>query len=119
MSETILTVSQIAHIAHEANRVYQEIIGDTVSPPWDECDEDLQLSVMKGVEASLAGLTPEQLHASWCDMKIDQGWIYGETKDPVAKTHPCLVSYEDLPIDDRRKDYLFQGVVLSLTDGLD
>jgi hypothetical protein len=46
---------------------------------------------------------------------MNEGWVYGETKDPVAKTHPCLVAYNDLPIEQQVKDHLFRAVVKALT----
>jgi len=36
-------------------------------------------------------------------------------KDAVAKTHPCLVDYDDLPPAQQAKDALFAAVVLALS----
>jgi len=52
--------------------------------------------------------------------KRDDGWVYGEVKDPERKTHPCMVPYDDLPIEQRAKDTLFGATVrgvLGLLDG--
>lgn len=114
-----LTIVDIAEVCHEANRALQRVLGEEPSPPWAEYPEHLRESAVRGVGAALAGQTPEQLHESWALDKISAGYSYGPVKDDVEKTHPCLVSYEDLPLEQRRKDYLFQGVVLSLTDDLD
>jgi hypothetical protein len=66
-----------------------------------------------GVEMHLANpnATPEDSHKSWMDQKLKEGWVFGEAKDGNAKTHPCLVPYEQLPPEQRAKDYLFRGVV--------
>jgi hypothetical protein len=39
------------------------------------------------------------------------GWIYGPVKDPEKKEHPCIVPYDQLPIEQRTKDYLFKAIV--------
>jgi uncharacterized protein YodC (DUF2158 family) len=46
--------------------------------------------------------------------KIAEGWVYGETKDSEKKTHPCLVSYDELPEFQKKKDALFCAIVDSL-----
>jgi hypothetical protein len=43
--------------------------------------------------------------------KIAEGWVYGAVKDPEAKTHPCIMPFDDLPPEQRAKDYIFRGVV--------
>jgi hypothetical protein len=58
--------------------------------------------------------TPEASHESWMAEKVAAGWVYGPTKDPVAKTHPCIVAYSELPPEQRAKDHLFGAIVRSL-----
>lgn len=43
------------------------------------------------------------VHEVWAASRIAQGWTYGEKRDDVKKTHPCLVPYEELP--EVEKDY--------------
>ena len=104
-------IEAIARNCHEGNRVLQEYNGEDVNPPWDECDPELRESACIGVEHAIMGSTPEQLHASWCETKRAQGWVYGPVKDPAAKTHPCLVDYPLLPEEQRVKDRLFAALV--------
>ena len=56
-------------------------------------------------------VTPEQSHVSWMREKTDNGWVYGEVKDPENKTHPCIVDYDKLPQEQRVKDHLFKAIV--------
>lgn len=42
--------------------------------------------------------------AAWVSYKAADGWRYGPFKDPVAKTHPCMVPYDKLPPEQRVKD---------------
>jgi hypothetical protein len=46
--------------------------------------------------------------------KVDNGWVFGEVKDAEAKTHPCIVPFEQLPVEQQAKDYLFKGIVHAL-----
>ena len=33
---------------------------------------------------------------------MDEGWTYGEKRDDIHKKHPCLVSYDELPEEEKR-----------------
>ncbi len=112
-----MNIEQIARIAHETNRAYCESIGDTSQPPWDAAPEWQRSSAVNGVAFHLAahakGETPaaSASHDSWLAEKRDAGWTYGPVKNAEAKTHPCFVPYDELPIEQRIKDYLFGAVV--------
>ncbi|MVN88625.1 hypothetical protein GO986_17965 [Deinococcus sp. HMF7620] len=101
----------LAALAHEANRHYCASIGDTSQVPWDAAPDWQKDSAVKGIEGALAGNTPAQQHESWMAEKVATGWVYGDAKDPDAKTHPCLVPYDQLPDDQKRKDHLYSAVV--------
>lgn len=112
----ILSIESIAQIAHEANRAYCAIIGDLTQLSWDDAPNWQKDSCIAGVEAILLdpSLTPEESHKSWFNHKLKDGWSWGPVKDPEKKEHPCMVSYDKLPPEQRIKDYLFQAVVRSL-----
>jgi hypothetical protein len=106
---------QIARVTHEANRALQIIQGDPApSPPWDEAPEWQRASAIDGVNNALAGATPQESHEGWLRFKEDDGWTYGEVKDEAAKTHPCLLPYDQLPADQKIKDDLFLAIVGAL-----
>lgn len=70
---------------------------------------------MNGVEFHIKNkTTPEDSHKNWMEHKLKDGWKYGEVKDEVLKTHPCLVPYNELPENQKVKDYLFKAVVDSI-----
>lgn len=46
----------------------------------------------------------ENVHDNWALGRIDQGWTYGENRDDVLKTHPCLVPYSDLTEEEKYFD---------------
>lgn len=47
--------------------------------------------------------------------KLNDGWVHGDVKDAVARCHPCVTAYENLPQEQRSKDYLFKAVVTALS----
>jgi hypothetical protein len=107
----------IARVCHEANRALQIIQNDpNVSPSFDDAPEWQRASGIDGIAKAIAGATPKELHESWCKFKLDDGWEWGAVKDEVAKTHPCLVEYEELPEDQKLKDYLYSAIVTTLKD---
>lgn len=112
-----MTVDQIARVCHEANKGYCESIADNSQKSWDEAEQWQRDSAIKGVEFKLSNpnAAPSAQHDAWYNDKAKDGWVYGDVKDADKKTHPCMVSYEKLPIEQRRKDYLFQAVVNALT----
>lgn len=107
----------IAAVAHEANRAYCQQIGDYSQVMWGSAPGWQRQSVIEGVKGIIEGriTRPEQSHESWMAQKVADGWIRGNDKDPVAKTHPCLVPFHQLPIHQQLKDHLFFGVVKALT----
>lgn len=101
--------------AHMANRAYCIGIGDMSQPTWDDAPEWQRKSAIEGVHKALNGATPEQLHESWSQSKLNDGWRYGERKDPELKTHPCLVPYSELPQAQRLKDSIYSETVKAIT----
>lgn len=113
----MLEIHEIAKVCHEANRAYCQTIGDNSQLPWEECPDWQRQSAINGVEfhKNNPNSMPEDSHNNWMREKIADGWVYGEVKDPQAKTHPCIVEYDQLPIEQRRKDSLFIAIVRSLS----
>ena len=107
-----------AMMAHETNRAYCALLGDDNHTPWEDAPEWQQESILAGVSAinENPALTPEQSHSAWLARKESEGWVYGEEKDAVLKTHPCVLPYADLPTTQRLKDTLFGSVVRSIID---
>lgn len=108
----------IARLCHEANKAYCESQGDTSQAAWEEAPEWQRVSARNGVAAHLSSdMSPADSHASWMTEKLADGWTYGEVKDPVAKTHPCMVPYSDLPKAQQAKDFIFRGIVNTFKKG--
>lgn len=106
---------RIARVAHEVNRAYCAATGDDTQQAWDEAPGWQKDSAREGVAAhKKVELTPKESHEAWCTHKLDEGWSWGMVKNPDAKKHPCLVSYESLPLTQRVKDYLFGAIVKTM-----
>lgn len=43
-------------------------------------------------------------HDVWAYQRLADGWIWGEERNDAAKTHPCLVDYDDLPYSEKVYD---------------
>lgn len=111
-------IAQMACLAHEANRLLCEAQGDSSQVPYSMAPAWQRDSAVQGVRTALAGASPQQQHESWCADKTAQGWVYGQVKDPDAKTHPCLVPYGDLPAGQRAKDTLYGEVIRAFAAAL-
>ncbi len=46
----------------------------------------------------------EHAHDHWAQLRMADGWTYGPERDDVAKTHPDLVPYEQLPEGEKEYD---------------
>lgn len=115
--ESVFTVDQIAEVCHEANRILTKHVADVpVQPSWSDAPEEMRVSTTVGVRFMIDNpdATAEQSHEDWSKGKVAAGWKYGPVKDEVAKTHPALIAYADLPEGTRRKDALFRAVVAAL-----
>lgn len=111
-----MNILEIAAICHEANRMLCLAAGDTSQPQWMHAPTWQRESAVHGVEEIAAGriTRADQSHESWMAQKLADGWVYGEVKDAEAKTHPCLVPYEQLSEHDRAKDDLFYAIATTM-----
>jgi RyR domain len=110
------TIEQVAKVCHEANRAYCETLGDNSQPIWASAPNWQKDSARNGVKFHFAQLakgvepSPSASHEKWLEQKRAEGWKYGQVKDAVKKEHPCFVEYAQLPLDQRRKDYIFAAI---------
>ena len=109
-------VEYIAKAAHEVNAAYCLAMDDYSQTSWASAPQWQRDSALKGVRFHMDNPDAEASHSheSWYAEKEADGWVYGEVKDPEKKTHPCMVSFEQLPAAQQAKDFLFRQVVHSL-----
>lgn len=110
------SINPIAKVCHQANKAFCEANGDNSQKDWEEAEEWQKTSAVNGVVFRIihpdAGHDAQ--HNSWMKEKTDDGWVYGEVKDPEAKTHPCIVPFDQLPKFQQQKDALFCAIVDAL-----
>lgn len=111
-----MRAEDIARVAHEVNRAYCKSIGDDSQVEWEQAPQWQRDSAINGVLYRLnhPHATPADMHASWMAQKVEEGWQWGDKKDVEKKLHPCMVPYDQLPLEQRTKDYLFGAVVEAL-----
>ena len=110
-------IKDIARVCHEANRAYCLSLGDSSQLPWAAAPPWQIESACAGVVFAIGhpDATPADSHESWLRQKRAEGWTYGPVKDAEKKQHPCFCAYDQLPIEQRRKDSLFLAIVRALT----
>ncbi len=108
-------VHQLTKIIYEVSRVYRKSIGESIEYEWSTAPKWEIEAIRNGVQYHVdnPGKTPEDSHNNWLKEKQDTGWVHGEVRDPEAKTHPCMVPYNELPKEQQVKDHLFIAVVSS------
>ncbi len=113
---SIMNIFTIAKVAHEINRAYCISLGDNSQPDWENAPKWQIDSAVKGVEFHIMNpeVTPEQSHGEWLDVKKAEGWKWGKVKNAEKKEHPCYCPYDELPEDQKAKDFIFSQVVKSL-----
>lgn len=111
-----MNVEQIAQVAHEVNAAYCQALGDLSQAPWANAPEWQRQSARSGVRMHLQrpDASPSESHERWLKEKREAGWKWGPVKSPEKKEHPCFVPYDELPVEQRAKDFIFRAVVHAL-----
>lgn len=106
-----MEIVKIAELCHQVNRAYCASIGDNSQAYWDNAPEWQKESAINGVKFHIENdnTAPEDSHNSWLKEKEKTGWKYGKEKNAEKKEHPCFVPYDELPKEQKAKDYIFKS----------
>jgi len=117
----------VALVCHQATiglQMVHELMllqGDDAVPagPFAYLHPDLREAAFEGVRRVRrvgASLSPRDHHDAWVTFLSARGWRQGP-RDDAARTHPNLAAWDDLPEEQRDKDRVFLGIVISMTLG--
>lgn len=110
-----MNFEEITKCIYEATRKEAEWSHRPIVPEeWEKRDikfREQMIDVVKRYLEMEQLPTPEEAHNSWMESHFKMGWKYGEKRDPVAKIHPDLVPFYDLPQAERDKDAIFLAFV--------
>ncbi len=67
--------------------------------PIDTSDVNLPSELLPLIEEMA-----KNVHDVWAKNRLDEGWTYGPVRNDEAKTHPCLVDYDDLSDSEKQYD---------------
>lgn len=112
----MISVEAVAKLCHQANKAYCEGIGDFSQVDWENTSEEVRQSARDGVEFQLGNPMAMDCssHNNWVQFKCSHGWKYGPVKDEDKKEHPCLIPFEELPLEQQLKDGIFRRLVNTL-----
>jgi hypothetical protein len=113
-----MDIEQIATICHETNLAYCQSIGDMSQQSWQRAEQWQRDSAIRGVQFALDNpdAPASAQHDAWLFDKVRDGWKFGPVKDSSKKEHPCMVSYSELPKEQRLKDHLFRAIVRAFVE---
>lgn len=75
---------------------------------FDAEQRQRRITAMQECAANSTG--DAERHEKWMAMHVGAGWVYGEEFDPIAKTHPNLKPWDELPPATRSKAKIFDIV---------
>jgi hypothetical protein len=91
-----------------------------ITDDWENLSDASKNLIYENIDKVLKNpdITPEQEHKIWMDYKLRNNWTYGVKKDPLRKTHPCLVDYKDLNFYQKLKDILVIEIIKLAKDDM-
>jgi RyR domain len=102
---------QLAKLSYETTRAWNETKGEPAKKRWDQAEPWRRQAAVESVRKAIAGATAPQLHESWREERLKEGWRYGDKKSDEAKTNPALQPYSQLADTQKRAADLFAAVV--------
>ena len=109
-------IEEIAEVCHEANRAYCAALGDHSQKSWADAPVWQRACAVRGVKFLdlIPDAPPSACHESWLEQKREDGWKYGPEKNELTKEHPCFVPYDELPVEQKAKDYIFAAIAKTM-----
>ncbi len=100
-----------AEFVYEGARLAALAAGAPIIPDhWVDRELDFRIQFLEVIERQCGpqrSSSPEELHGSWVQAYLTNGWVYGEEYDREARTHPDMVPYDQLGQLEKDKDAVF------------
>lgn len=98
-----LNDTDLARICHEAHLALRIGLNDSATDVhWDALPQERRDLVADEVRRIREGQSLETVHAAWVNWMLERGWTPGE-RNVIARTHPNLVPYAELPVGEQAK----------------
>ena len=92
-----MTITEIAELCHELNRLIARAAGNEQEPPWAEVSRDDYFKTIDRVAFfACCADSPQEYHDRWASARIKNGWKWGLDFDPVEKTDPELIPFVEM-----------------------
>lgn len=111
---TTQQIEEATSAVYQAIRQLRCCHGD-YEPRWEIAPVDAKEMCRRLMEDCLRDpeLSGERMHAEWCQQWFAKGWTVGTEVNCDAKTHPRLVSFEELSAVQRMEYRFFECVALA------
>lgn len=110
-SGVTLLIERRAIFVYEGARLQAIAMNAPIVPePWSEREAPFRAQFLVVIDMMCGPdrkSSPEELHDDWVIAYDAMGWQYGPIRDPVAKTHPDMVSFAALGFREQIKDAVF------------
>jgi hypothetical protein len=110
MTETGLTERRAIFVYEGARIAAAAALAPIIPEPWHQRDEAFRSQFLGVIDRQCGpdrSASPSDLHADWVRAYEAMGWTYGPVRSVEHKTHPDMVSYDDLGQLERDKDAVF------------
>ncbi len=100
-----------AIFVYEVARLQAKAVDAPIIPePWSQRDEAFHAQFLEVIDMMCGPdrkHDPEELHDDWVRAYEAMGWKHGLWRDPIAKTHPDMIPFDQLERRERDKDAVF------------
>ena len=104
-------IERRAQFVYDAARLAALMAGAPIVPiPFNDREQDFKDQFCKVIERQCGDQrsnSPEELHGSWMQAYLANGWVFGPKYDREKRIHPDLVPYAQLGNLERDKDAVF------------
>ncbi len=110
---TKVTTTDIAKIAYEATRAFNEqVFGDFSQKRWDGLTDDQKFETVGRVEFTIENrhAPVSAYHDRWLAARLWAGWTLAEYTDAKQKKHKRLLPWSMLPKGEQERDRLFVNI---------